>query len=55
MGPRDRMYISSERDITPQRQLDIVPLSAQALYFWSPVLTEKCQKAQILCIPPFSY
>ena len=23
--------------------------------FWQPVLLEKCQKAQIPCIPPLSY
>ena len=27
---------------------------SKALYFWQPVLLEKCQEAQIQCIPPFS-
>ena len=29
-------------------------MCGQALYFRKPVLLEKCQKAQILCIPPLS-
>ena len=29
--------------------------ATQAVYLWRPILLEKCQKAQIPCIPPFSY
>ena len=45
---------SSERDITLQTQLGVWSPCTQALYFWPPVLLEKCRKAQIPCICPLS-
>ena len=48
------MYISSERDITLQKQLGIVSPVIQALYIWQPVLLKNCKKSQIPCTPPFS-
>ena len=38
-----------------QKQLGAGYLGTQALYIWRPVLFEKSEKAQIPCIPLFSY
>ena len=42
-----------KRDITLPKQLGIGSPGTQALYLWRPLLLEKCQKAQIQCIPSF--
>ena len=47
------MYVSSKRDITLSKQLGVGSPGTQSPYFWRPLLLEKCQKAQIPCIPPF--
>ena len=38
------LYVSSEKYITVQRQLGVRCPRIQVLYFWQPVLPEKCQK-----------
>ena len=37
----EHLHISSEREITPQRQLGAVSPATQSPYFWQPVLPEK--------------
>ena len=49
----ENLYVSSKRDITLPKQLGVGSSGTQALYFWRPLLLEKCQKAKIPCIPPF--
>ena len=49
------MYVSSEIDITMQKQRGVGYLVTEALYIWGPVLFEKSQKGQIPFISPFSY
>ena len=49
----ENLHVSSERDITMQKQLSIGSPGAQTLYFWRAVLLKKYKKAQIPCIAPF--
>ena len=48
------MYVSSKRDITLQKQFGVGSPGTQLVYFWWPLLLEKCQKAQIPYVSPFS-
>ena len=50
----EHLCVSSNRVITLQKQLSVGSPGTQVLHFWSPFLVEKCQKAQIPCISPFS-
>ena len=45
---------SSERDMSLQKQISLGSSGTQTLYFWRPILLEKWQKDQILCISLFS-
>ena len=52
----ENIYVSSERDITLQKQLSsaLGPQGPNHYIFGNQFYSEKCKKAQIPCIPLFS-